>query len=88
MWSGNSQVSQITEVGRAFIEGVKSGRSPMEKLRNSIKVLEALRADGVQIVILDNPEIYSEYAPYSYIKEVEDCNTGIYQRRHPFIVCH
>ena len=25
--------------------------------------LEALRADGVQIVILDSPEIYSEYAP-------------------------
>ena len=24
--------------------------------------LEALRADGVQIVILDSPEIYSEYA--------------------------
>ena len=29
--------------------------------------LEALRADGVQIVILDSPEIYSEYAPYTYI---------------------
>lgn len=28
--------------------------------------LEALRAEGVQIVILDNPEIYSEYAPYVY----------------------
>lgn len=27
--------------------------------------LEALRADGVQIVILDEPEIYSEYAPYT-----------------------
>ena len=31
--------------------------------------LEALRADGVQIVILDSPEIYSEYAPYSYVKK-------------------
>ena len=30
--------------------------------------LEALRADGVQIVILDSPEIYSEYAPYTYIE--------------------
>lgn len=29
--------------------------------------LEALRAEGVQIVILDSPEIYSEYAPYTYI---------------------
>ena len=25
-------------------------------------ILEALRADGVQIVILDSPEIYAEYA--------------------------
>lgn len=34
--------------------------------------LEALRADGVQIVILDNPEIYSEYAPYSYIEDMKE----------------
>lgn len=33
--------------------------------------LEALRADGVQIVILDSPEIYSEYAPYSYIENIK-----------------
>ena len=33
--------------------------------------LEALRADGVQIVILDSPEIYSEYAPYTYIEAAE-----------------
>lgn len=33
--------------------------------------LEALRADGVQIVILDSPEIYSEYAPYSYVEELK-----------------
>ena len=34
--------------------------------------LEALRADGVQIVILDSPEIYSEYAPYSYIEDMKE----------------
>lgn len=34
--------------------------------------LEALRADGVQIVILDYPEIYSEYAPYTYIKDMKE----------------
>ena len=34
--------------------------------------LEALRADGVQIVILDNPEVYSEYAPYTYIDNMKD----------------
>lgn len=31
--------------------------------------LELLRNEGVQIVILDNPEIYSEYAPYNYISK-------------------
>ncbi len=34
-------------------------------------MLEALRADGVQIIILDSPEIYSEYAPYSYIENMK-----------------
>ena len=34
--------------------------------------LEALRADGVQIVILDDPEIYSEYAPYTYVEDMKD----------------
>ena len=33
--------------------------------------LEALRADGVQIVILDSPDIYSEYAPYRYIENMK-----------------
>lgn len=33
--------------------------------------LEALRAEGVQIVILDSPEIYSEYAPYAYIGDMK-----------------
>ena len=34
--------------------------------------LEALRADGVQIVILNSPEIYSEYAPYTYIEDMKE----------------
>ena len=34
--------------------------------------LEALRADGVQIVIPDDPEIYSEYAPYVYVEDMKD----------------
>lgn len=34
--------------------------------------LELLRNDGVQIVILDSPEIYSEYAPYNYIPKLND----------------
>lgn len=35
-------------------------------------VLEALRADGVQIVILDSPAIYAEYAPYTYVEDMKD----------------
>ena len=34
--------------------------------------LEALRADGVQIVILDSPELYSEYALYQYIEDMKE----------------
>ena len=34
--------------------------------------LELLRNKGVQIVILDNPEIYSEYAPYHYIPKLNE----------------
>lgn len=33
--------------------------------------LEALRAKDVQIVILDYPEIYAEYAPYTYIEDLK-----------------
>lgn len=34
--------------------------------------LEALRTKDVQIVVLDDPEIYSEYAPYSFIENLKD----------------
>ena len=34
--------------------------------------LKALRAEGVQIVILDDPDIYSEYAPYEYIEDMKE----------------
>lgn len=34
--------------------------------------LEALRAKGVQIIIPDSPEIYSEYAPYTYIEDLKE----------------
>ena len=35
-------------------------------------ILEVLQAVGVQIVILDDPEIYSEYAPYIYVEDMEN----------------
>ena len=34
--------------------------------------LQALCEEGVQIVILDEPEIYSEYAPYEYIEDMKE----------------
>lgn len=34
--------------------------------------LEAIRSDGVQIVILDDPEIYSEYAPYENVEGMKE----------------
>ncbi len=33
--------------------------------------LEAIRAQNIQVVILDDPEIYSEYAPYRFIDELK-----------------
>ena len=32
--------------------------------------LEALRAEGVQIVVLDSPDVYPEYAPYEYVEDM------------------
>lgn len=37
-----------------------------------LESLEAIREEGVQIVVLDDPEIYAEYAPYNYIENVKD----------------
>lgn len=34
--------------------------------------LEELREEGVQIVILNDPDIYAEYAPYNYIDDMKD----------------
>lgn len=34
--------------------------------------LGLLRLQGIQIVILNDPEMYSEYAPYTYIDGLRD----------------
>ena len=44
----------------------------MNEARSVPNTLEAIRAEGVQIVILDDPEIYSEYAPYEYIDDLRE----------------
>ena len=33
--------------------------------------LESVRADGVQIVVLDSPDIYAEYEPYQYVDDMK-----------------
>jgi hypothetical protein len=40
--------------------------------------LEALRAPDVQIVVLTSPEIYSEYAPYSYVDDIKEFIDSVY----------
>lgn len=32
--------------------------------------LEAIRQEGIQIVILNDPDIYAEYAPYTYMENM------------------
>ena len=44
----------------------------MNEARNVPNTLEAIRAEDVQIVILDDPEIYSEYAPYKYVDDLRE----------------
>lgn len=43
----------------------------LNEARSLPGTLEALRAEGVQIVILDSPEIYAEYEPYNYIEDMK-----------------
>lgn len=42
------------------------------EIRSVPDVLELLRAEDMQIVLLDNKEVYGEYAPYKEIKELRE----------------
>lgn len=42
------------------------------EIRSVPDVLELLRPEGMQIVLLDNKEIYGEYAPYKEVKELRE----------------
>ena len=33
--------------------------------------LEATRNPGVQIIVLDDPEVYGEYAPYTFTEDIK-----------------
>lgn len=42
------------------------------EVRSVPDILELLRPEGMQIVLLDNKEVYGEYAPYKEIKELRE----------------
>lgn len=42
------------------------------EVRSVPEVLELLRPKDMQIVLLDNKEVYGEYAPYKEIKELRE----------------
>lgn len=42
------------------------------EIRSVPDVLELLRPEGMQIVLLDNKEVYGEYAPYKEVKELRE----------------
>ena len=44
----------------------------INEARNLPGTLEAIREDGVQIVVLGNPETYPEYAPYTFVDNIKD----------------
>lgn len=53
--------------------------------RRLSKTLSDMEADGLQIVVLNSPEMYSEYAPYTDVEELEDFIARVSQmgRRMP-----
>lgn len=44
-------------------------------------ILEALRLDGVQIVVLDSPDLYEEYAPYAYEHNLKNFIDRVYEMK-------
>lgn len=42
------------------------------EVRSVPDILELLRSEDMQIILLDNKEIYGEYAPYREIKELRE----------------
>lgn len=43
-----------------------------EEIRSFPKIIKKIQSPGVQLVMLNSPEIYSEYAPYTYIDDKEE----------------
>lgn len=48
-----------------------------EEIQSFPEQLRGMRSKGVQLIILNSPEIYSEYAPYTYVEDREEFLTQI-----------
>lgn len=68
---GNKKVYIVAKVFDKQGSYAYQCKEPKE-LKYVPETLELLRNKDVQIVILDDPEIYSEYAPYNFIPELQD----------------
>ncbi len=70
----NDDIPELYVVAKDFNEK----GSVYYRLKNRIEVrsvpdiLELLRSESMQIVLLDNKEIYGEYAPYREIKGLRE----------------
>ena len=70
----NEDIPELYVVAKDFNEQ----GSIYYKLKNRIEarsvpdILELLRSESMQIVLLDNKDIYSEYTPYREIKELRE----------------
>ncbi len=70
----NDKIPELYVIAKNFNEQ----GSVYYKLKNRLEVrsvpdiLELLRSDNMQIVLLDNKEIYGEYAPYREVKELRE----------------
>ena len=70
----NDDIPELYVVAKDFNEQ----GSVYYRLKNRIEVrsvpdiLELLRSESMQIVLLDNKEVYGEYAPYREVKELRE----------------
>lgn len=64
------ELSYTSTLGQS-IKQISLSKTPNEA-RCLPGTLEAIRSDGVQIVVLDAPDIYPEYAPYEYVEDMKE----------------
>lgn len=50
-------------------------------------VLDSIRARGVEIIILDSPDLYAEYAPYRYVDDMRKFICLVYELNRDAIGC-